>query len=97
MTKDEARHLAEVLNAWADGATMQWRYKATKVWRDCVLPACWEADLIDPDKCEYRIKPEPREFWLNPSARQFVPVEEADQTSMGPADKVILVREVIDE
>ena len=98
MTKDEARHLAEVLKAWADGATMQWRPRGTDHWRDCVLPAIWEVDLFDPDKCEYRIKPEPRE-WILEKPRveggNWLGVLEGDAPWFDPKVHV-RVREVLD-
>ena len=46
-----------VLQATKEGKTIQSRYNSSRPWQDC-----------DPrwafDNCEYRVKPEPREFLL---------------------------------
>lgn len=65
MTKDEARHVAAILTAWADGETIQWRHTPTEEaakWIDTDLDANdWQNMFAFPNV--YRIKPKPREWW----------------------------------
>lgn len=55
MTRDEAREIAKVVQAYADGKAIQYDC-GNGVWRDMQNPS-----FVDPK--EYRIKPEPREWW----------------------------------
>lgn len=62
MNKDNARDYLPLVQALADGKVIQ-----VLKWR-CAGPREWE-DIGDPDfrntAAEYRIKPEPREIWVN--------------------------------
>lgn len=93
MTKDEARHLAEVLNAFINEKEIQMRLHGEKRW---ITAKAAEGQMhFDMYAFQYRIKPEPKEFWLDPLTKKFVLAEEAGRSSMGP--KAIKAREVIDE
>ena len=94
MTKDEARAAAEILIAIADGKTIQRCAHGDESWWDCD-----EFDFNDVVTCyeyTYRIKPEPREWWINTdngtamyASDGFCPSEIKDY--------YIKVREVIDD
>lgn len=52
-----AIHINEIVEAYVDGKTIQWYNSVDDVWKD--------DDFFDPtDGLKYRIKPEPREFWV---------------------------------
>jgi hypothetical protein len=58
MTRDEAREFAKVVQAYADGQDVQWREP------DVDRPWC---DDFEPDfdtNFQWRIKSEPREWWV---------------------------------
>lgn len=70
MTRDEAREAVKILEAYADGKTVQIRLKSPHAsetdWQNVVfdenrIPQHWPPDFM---KWEYRIKPEPREILL---------------------------------
>lgn len=46
---------AEVIRAYADGSTIQYKYKADQVWVDTTNPSFLEVN-------EYRVKPEPKKY-----------------------------------
>lgn len=77
MNKEEALKLSEILKAYAEGKTIQWRirsnYRQGEQWYDCFNPTFDFANL------EYRIKPEPK---LRPyaNAEEFL----AAQKEHGP-------------
>jgi hypothetical protein len=60
MTRDEAREFAKIAQAYADGKVIEVRFGTG-----------W-TEIEDPVFCaprnDYRIKPEPREWWLVPNA-----------------------------
>ena len=58
MTRERAKELQPVFNAFADGKTIQVFSISLNNWRDIPDPN-WESDG------HYRIKPEPRVFWVN--------------------------------
>lgn len=69
MTREEAKELAKVMLAWADGATVQYQRENTGKWVDVFNnDPTWAADVNT-----YRIKPEPE---LRPWTRDEVPVGE---------------------
>lgn len=95
MTKSEARHLAEVLNAWADGRQIQF-YSGFSVWEDLRKPD-WFPHPFD----KYRIKPEPiksdpREFWVNPGNNWLLSEGESPLEYDIEEQGWIKVREVIE-
>lgn len=58
MTRDEAKALLPIIQAYAEGKVIQ---IATKEgWKDLANPPCFTM-AVD----RYRIKPEPREWWIN--------------------------------
>ena len=62
MTRDEAREAAKILEAYADGKTIQVNeFKAG--WIDIDNNS---AVLVGDGDFQYRIKPEPRVWWINP-------------------------------
>jgi hypothetical protein len=62
MTRDEAREFAKVVQAYADGKSVEYTNKNTEGW----VSLC-TADRhywFDTEMFDYRIKPEPREWWV---------------------------------
>lgn len=57
MTKDNAKDYLPLVQALAEGKTIQSNYRGTH-WVDLD-----DVSFSDPHKC-YRIKPEPRRWWL---------------------------------
>ncbi len=53
---------AEVIKAWADGVTIQWKDRASDTWIDWKSIYCLGFD-VDTD---YRVKPPKRELWTRP-------------------------------
>lgn len=45
---------AELIHAWADGAKIQYLFRATGKWLDCIAHPVWDVNV------DYRIKPEPK-------------------------------------
>ncbi len=92
MTPDQARKAAEVLQAFADGKSIQISaINGSPIWLDC-FPEHW--DNMNLTKSEFRIKPQPKEWWV---------VEHTDQTIAYPTKSanplglpIIKVREVLD-
>ena len=85
MTRDQAKELLPIIQAFADGKEVQ--VNSCGVWqRLCREPTF----SLSPD--HYRIKPEPREYWLIPSERIV-----KGPVARGEAVPAILVREVIEE
>ena len=60
MTPERAKELLPIIQAFADGEDIQCGSSSNNHWSDLNKRAHFEDDL------EYRIKPEPREFWVNP-------------------------------
>jgi len=60
MNKEEARTNAELMAAWADGASLQYRPIGNTEWLtlDYFHNVTWSFC-----SCEYRIKPKPIELW----------------------------------
>ena len=92
MNKQEIKEIIPVLQAWIDGKTIQYQIP-DDTWADVV-------DAVHPNEYEYRIKPEPREFWINPFN---IPKTGGFHVSAGitdtaqPLDNWIHVREVLDD
>jgi len=90
MNKQQTRDAIKVMQAYVDGEEIEVR-GSTVEWiaEDLgVIPWQWST-------CEYRIKPKPREFWINPEA------DDSDAIiyeAFNPDDAdYIKVREVLDE
>jgi hypothetical protein len=58
MTRNDAKELLPIITAFAEGKTIQ--IKSTHGWED-LKPS---VSFVD-DPSNYRIKPEPRRFWVN--------------------------------
>ena len=94
MNRDETRKAIEVMQAWVDGRPVEWCP------RNC--PGDWRADPQHTDidgpawdwlQHNYRIKPEPREFWVHVDGDAF----NGTVNSHDPrCDGCIRVREVIE-
>ena len=56
------RKHCEVIKAWADGATVQYKYRASDTWAD------WESEVcpVFDGSVYYRVKPPKRELWVRP-------------------------------
>jgi NDP-sugar pyrophosphorylase family protein len=94
MTRDEAREFAKVVQAYADGKQVQAHLKEGR-WIDLDDP-----EFFSQPKGYYRIKPEPREYWLRalPDGRiaVFTEKDQAEiEASFWQHSKVIHVREVM--
>lgn len=60
MTRTEAKILAPIITAFGEGKAIQAKHIRNDRWEDVNL-----LDLENNSDWEYRIKPEPREFWVN--------------------------------
>ena len=92
MNRERCKELLPIFKAFAEGKTIQWNHKQAEItiWNDCVDPSI----PFDIDYLEYRIKPEPREFWIQ---RDLAKEGVQDGLSFVPKNDWIHVREVIDE
>jgi len=59
MNRERARELLPIIQAFAEGKALQFRAPGESWWRD-------EHDPVWSVGGQYRIKPEPREFWVAP-------------------------------
>jgi len=91
------RELGELIKAAEEGKMIQWYSRRTDRWVDC-------KSFLDRDQDEwergqkYRIKPEPREFWIAGGAA-FTDHKDALQylRELGLGGEITHVREVLDE
>jgi hypothetical protein len=90
MTPEQLRNAAAVMLAAAEGKPLESRPYGTKEWSTVTTPA-WNWNSV-----EYRIKPEPREWWLVNSVA-FGVLEDAIcyQAQRTPNTEIIHVREVL--
>lgn len=82
---------AKEIKAWADGETVEFRCTPFAPW-DVMNHDCGGFN----EECEYRIKTEPREWWLVPNNTGYM----TDVYTHRPSFKdkeIIHVREVLDE
>lgn len=74
MTPEQARELRPVFEAYCEGRAVQWRY-VTRGGKPCGfswmafgenvdLPLCCMVNEDGDETYEWRVKPEPREWWL---------------------------------
>lgn len=103
MTREEAKELIPIVQAYADGKIIQakWRSESGDKWEDMPEINSFMEDL------EYRIKPEPRESWVIHATRSheqvddgFVFLDEARARTFAQrngfsADSIARVREVL--
>jgi len=106
MTRDEAKKLFPILEEFANGGIIECRVDIVDRWTICTnLP-------LDAVRFEYRIKPKPRELWVNiydqkdGDERIFVHYSKESATAKGLPCKenpgcglpsTIKVREVLDD
>lgn len=68
MTREQAKELLPIIQAYSEGKIIQTRYKTDshlpKAWIDHLRDDELKFDLVSFKHIDYRIKPEPREFWL---------------------------------
>ena len=57
MNRNRAKELLPIIQAFAEGKDIQYKTELSNGWNKASYP-------IFSDEKEYRIKPEPREFWL---------------------------------
>ncbi len=99
MNRERAKELLPIIQAFADGEDVQFRpyqynpdIEDVPNWSD--LPEQEELMITFPaDDYEYRIKPKPREFWIDLTDSTFI---EADKGSKywGEEHELIKVREI---
>jgi hypothetical protein len=97
MTKDNAKDFLPLVQALADGKTIQGYYDPTMEWRDLKSP---DFSNWPPDK--FRIKPEPpkpREFLISLTdlGLVFDAVKAGVAMQPTPGGSIIRVREIIEE
>lgn len=93
MTKDETKAAIEVMQAWLDGKKIEGKARDEDETAWSELTRC-ERAYWSWSEYDFRIKPEAREFWLDPNADypNVIVFEDYD-----PGDKnYIKVREVIE-
>lgn len=102
MTREQAKNILPIVQAYAKGKTIEFRAHDTTCWdgESRFLPhenGC----CFDVGKYEYRIKPEPpkpREFFIRicPKAKDKISIDQRrDESSCCPGCEQILVREVL--
>ena len=97
MNRERARELLPIIKAFAEGKTIQFK-NDNHQWRDP-----FGNDLrFDASPEKYRIKPEPREFWIvaysedDIDYRAFWTKGRADEVAHGTDGVVVHAREVIE-
>ncbi len=99
MNRERAKELRDVFNAFAEGKEIESRV---------IGDVCWGSNFFDSgptwkDSCQYRIKPEPREFWVcwkgseypeDPNNSRWFPSPKFDDF-VANWDNAIKVREVL--
>lgn len=102
MTRERAKELLPVLQAWAEGKEVQVTLAGTEEWNNYGQPS----PLIDPNfenpKWKWRVKPEAREWWVafySLGRRDWYKTEQdckADAFSCEPyPEEIIHVKEVL--
>lgn len=93
MTKENAKDFLPLIQALAEGKTIQWNASGTDVprWQDQMNPS------FDEEPSEYRVKPEAREFWLvtDKNTKQVQTVYSHEIDTLHTHLEIIHVREVI--
>ena len=89
MNRQRAKELLPIIQAFAEGKEIQIRRSIGGRWDDLTIEPMWNG------VAEYRIKPEPREWFLNViSSECYVTEECAKKFSAGR--EIVRVREVIE-
>lgn len=96
MTREQAKELLPLIQAYADGAEVQYNHgtESNPQWTDIKLP------VFTDYPSDYRIKPKPREFWLVQNTGgswcgSFYAVEQLNANGE-PFPNQIRVREILD-
>jgi len=92
MTRDEARAAAEVMLHYANGGEVELSGKGENDWFYEPSPSFDSWHRLD-----YRIKPEPREFWVMPPSGLGPGAVMASYRCPAVPENWIKVREVIDD
>lgn len=87
MTREQCKALLPIMQAYAEGKTIQTCYDNR--WEDCCHPR------FDDKPERYRIKPEPREWWVVFSNGCVRATYYANPRDSFPGCEVIHVREVV--
>lgn len=107
MTRETYIKLKPILDAWAEGKTIQYRRINRTDWLDLKGTEI-NIEYTNNQGCEFRIKPEPREFWVNvykPALGEDGPIDnitiyptktEADRGAHSSRLECIKVKEVLD-
>lgn len=85
MTPTQLKEAAQVMVAASEGKQVQYRSAGQLKWVDLVDPS-W-----DWSSTAYRIKPEPREWWMTDAKVCFESKHEAERYSAGHPIKVLEV------
>ncbi len=97
MNREETIAAIKVMQAYVDGAEIEVRSRNSSAW------VRWTTPVWDWDRCNYRIKPKPREMWVVFDAKgiafiqQDGSAEAARMDRMYPGDAphtAVLMREV---
>jgi len=93
MTRERAKELLPIITAFAEGKDVQYRTHRNDVWSPATSPNFAE-------HLEWRVKPEPREFWVNVySTGDYCAHDSAESATKArtTGGETIRVREVIDQ
>lgn len=95
MNREQTAEAIQVMQDWLDGGNLQERELGN-------MDAVWDSygDNAQPvfmfDKYEYRIKPMPREFWINARTYDCYANKVAAEANRDRVDFIVHVREVIE-
>ncbi len=88
MTREQAKELLPIIQAWVNNKEVQWQATNDR-WLDNIHDTClFESDY------KWRIKPEPREFWLC-DGYQYDSRGKAESYRENSSMEIIHVKEVI--
>lgn len=60
MSIDYTKAAIAVMQAYIDGKGVEVKHRCESRWGHCIIRPPWNWE-----QCEYRIKPEPREYWID--------------------------------
>lgn len=97
MNRERAKELLPIIQAFADDKTIQLRGRYTDGWEDLRTSA-----NFDDNDIEWRIKPEPRVFWINDYADGSIYIHKSQASSNSAQSinskiEVIKVIEVLED
>lgn len=99
MTRERAKVLLPIIQAWAEGKIIQWRFPQSPNPKNREWDTITFEPTFDTTAAEYRVKPEPREFWIGMCGKHGVrcaPLCALDSPSACCGDgEIIHVREVV--